>query len=59
MNKQSEASKRWQENAGLTIKAFKIKKSVADAFIEACNKRGVTQASVITEFMIDFINKTK
>lgn len=57
MNKQSEASERWREKAGLVVKAFKIKKEVAEAFARECGKKNLSQAAVITDLMIKFINE--
>lgn len=59
MNKQSEASVRWQEKAGYTVKGFKIKKDLAEAFAKACQKRNVSQAAAISDLMMGFINETK
>lgn len=59
MNKQSEASMRWQEKAGLTLKAFKIKKDLAEAFANACIERGESQAGVISKLMQEYINDKK
>ena len=51
---QTKATEKYQKKAGYIAKAFKIKKSVADAFYDACKRNGVSQASVITEFMIKY-----
>jgi hypothetical protein len=54
---QTIASDKYQKKAGYTVKSFKIKKDVADAYIEACEKAGVSQASQITKLMLEFIEK--
>lgn len=54
---QTIASEKYQKKAGWITKGFKIKKDVADRFAEACDKAGVSQASVITELMLGFIEK--
>ncbi len=53
-SKQTQATEKYQKKAGYIVKAFKIKKEVADAFYDACKRNGVSQASVITEFMNNY-----
>ena len=53
------ASEKYQKKAGYMVKGFKIKKEVAEIFEEACKRNGVSQASVITQFMIDYSQNTK
>lgn len=57
--KQTIASEKYQKKAGYMVKGFKIKKEVAEIFEEACRNNGVSQASVITQFMIEYSQKTK
>ncbi len=54
---QTVASEKYQKKAGYMTKGFKIKRDVAEAFQEACNKVGVSQASKITELMNRFIEQ--
>ncbi len=54
---QTVASEKYQKKAGYMTKGFKIKRDVAEAFQEACNKAGVSQASKITELMNRFIEQ--
>ena len=54
---QTVASDKYQKKAGYMTKGFKIKRDVAEAFQEACNKAGVSQASKITELMNRFIEQ--
>lgn len=46
---------RYQKKAGYKVKGFKLKGDVADRFAEACEKRGESQASVITRLMEEYI----
>ena len=50
-SKQTIASDKYQKKAGYITKGIKMKKDVADAFRDACERSGVSQASVISEFM--------
>lgn len=58
-NAQTKASEKYQKKAGYTVKSFKLKRDVVEPFEEACQTAGVSQASVITEFMRDFVKSTK
>lgn len=57
-NPQTRASDKYQKKVGLTVKAFKIKKSLADDFAAACEKAGTGQAATITKLMERFIEET-
>ena len=54
---QTVASEKYQKKAGYMTKGFNIKRDVEEAFQEACNKVGVSQASKITELMNRFIEQ--
>ena len=56
-NAQTIATAKYQAKAGYISKSFKIKKDIADAFSDACIKNGVSQASVLSEFMINYSKK--
>ena len=49
---------RYHERIGLISKSYKLKKEVVDAFAEKCREKGVSQASVITEFMQKFTSES-
>ena len=51
------ASKKYQEKIGLAPRTYKIKSDIADAFKESCKAKSESQASVITRFMHDYIQK--
>lgn len=54
-SKQTIASAKYQAKVGYITKGFKMKKELADAFKEACERSGVSQASVISDFMREYI----
>ncbi len=58
-SKQTLRTERYQKKAGWTTKGIKMKKELADEFKEACEKAGVSQASVVTKAMRDFIDAQK
>jgi hypothetical protein len=54
---QTIASEKYQKKAGYMTKGFKIKRDVAEAFEDACEKAGVSQAGKITELMLLFVDE--
>ena len=60
-SKQTLRNKRYQEKAGWMSKSYKMKRETVEAFAEACNKAGVSQAGQLIKMMNEFIeeiNKT-
>ena len=60
-SKQTLRNKRYQEKAGWISKSYKMKRETVEAFAEACNKAGVSQAGQLMKMMNEFteeINKT-
>lgn len=55
-NTQTRATDKYQKKAGLVAKSFKIRRELADDFAKACERADRSQASVISEFMQEFIN---
>ena len=58
-NAQTRASEKYQKKAGYITKGFKLKKDLCEAFKEACDADGVSQASVITALMKEYIEKER
>lgn len=58
-NNQTIASKKYQNKVGYISKSFKMYRSTADRFKEACDKAGVSQAAKITELMEQFIKEVE
>lgn len=55
MSIQSKATRKYEAKVGLISKSYKLKREVVEAFAEACNKAGVSQASQLTKMMTEFI----
>lgn len=56
-NPQTKASAKWNKKAGYVSKSYKLKKETVEAFAEACNKAGTSQAGQLTKMMQEFIEK--
>ncbi len=53
-NSQTKASAKYQAKAGYMTKSFKLKRELVVEFEEACKINGVSQASVLSEFMREY-----
>lgn len=61
LSKQSIATRKYEAKAGWMSKSYKMKRETVEAFAEACNKAGVSQAGQLMKMMNEFIeeiNKT-
>ncbi len=58
-NKQTEASKKYQEKVGVIAKSYKLRKTLVDDFAQACAKSGVSQAWQLSKMMQDYIDECK
>lgn len=56
-NYQTRATAKWQEKAGYSVKSFKVKAEIGERFREACEKRGESQAAVISRLMEQYISE--
>ena len=56
-NTQTKATDKYQKKAGIIAKTFKLKKEVIEAYKEACEKAGVSQAGQLTKMMNEFIEQ--
>lgn len=56
-NSQTIASAKYQAKAGYMTKGFKLKRELVEEFEEACKRNGVSQASVLSEFMKEYSKK--
>lgn len=50
-------TERWSKKNGYITKGFKMYRSLADEFKEACDRQGRTQAEVIQELMRSYIEQ--
>lgn len=60
-SKQSIAARKYEAKAGWISKSYKMKRETVEAFAEACNKAGASQAGQLMKMMNEFteeINKT-
>ena len=51
---QSKATRLYESKVGLISKSYKLKKDIVEAFREACEKNGVSQASVLSAYMVEY-----
>ena len=58
-SKQTIATRKYEAKAGWISKSYKMKKDIVEAFKEACDKNGDSQAGKLMEFMQDYVDKTK
>lgn len=58
-SKQSVATRKYEAKAGWISKTYKMKKEVVEAFKEACDKNGDSQAGKLMEFMREYIEASK
>ena len=54
MFSRSEIVEKYKKKAGWLSKSYTLKKDIVEAFKEACEKQGVSQASVLSAYMIDY-----
>lgn len=50
---------KWNAKAGLISKSYKLKRELVEAFADACEKAGVSQAGQLSRMISDFIEKNK
>lgn len=48
---------KWNATHGLASVSFKLTKSIADDFSEACKKAGISKKSQLEKMMLQFINE--
>lgn len=51
---QSKATRQYEKKVGLISRSYKLKKSIVDNFKEACERQGVSQASVLSAYMVEY-----
>lgn len=55
--KQTIATKKYEAKAGWVSKSYKMKREVVEAFADACEAAGVSQAGQLTKMMKEFIEQ--
>lgn len=58
-NKQTMATKKYQDKTGIISKSYKLRKELVEEFARACELADVSQAAVLSKMMKEFIEKTK
>lgn len=53
-SKQTLRNQRYQDKAGWVSKSYKLKREVVEAFAEACEKAGVSQAGQLSRMMREY-----
>ena len=51
---QSKATRQYEKKVGLISRSYKLKKSIVEAFKEACESQGVSQASGLSAYMVEY-----
>ena len=54
MTTRTEVVERYKKKAGWLSKSYTLKKDTVEAFKEACEKKGVSQASVLSAYMVEY-----
>ena len=51
------ATARYQKKKGLISKSYKLPSIVVDEFAEACEEMGISQAKVLTKYMLYYVKR--
>ena len=54
MANRSETVAKYMKKAGWLSKSYTLKKDIVEAFKKACEKQGVSQASVLSAYMVEY-----
>ena len=49
---------RWNKNNNLIAKTYRLNQDIVEAFRDACETAGVSQASQLTKMMMNFVERT-
>ncbi|GFI44216.1 hypothetical protein IMSAGC018_01897 [Lachnospiraceae bacterium] len=58
-SKQTLRNQRYQDKAGWISKSYKMKREVVEAFAEACELSGVSQAGQLSRMMKEYVEQVK
>ena len=53
----TQATARYQAKKGLISKSYKMPRVVVDEFAEACEEKEISQAKVLTKYMLYYIKR--
>lgn len=54
MPSRSEIVEKYKKKAGWLSKSYTLKKDIVEAFKEACERQGVSQASALSAYMVEY-----
>ena len=54
MTSRSKIVEKYKKKAGWLSKSYTLKKDIVEAFKEACESQGVSQASVLSAYMVEY-----
>lgn len=54
MANRSETVAKYMKKAGWLSKSYTLKKDIVEAFKKACEKQGVSQASALSAYMVEY-----
>lgn len=54
MANRSETVAKYMKKAGWLSKSYTLKKDIVEAFKEACERQGVSQASALSAYMVEY-----
>ena len=54
---QTVATEKYTKKVGLVAKTYKLKKTLADEFADACERAGTNQSAQMSKMMKEFIEK--
>lgn len=54
MASRSEVVEKYKKKAGWLSKSYTLKKDIVEAFKKACESQGVSQASVLSAYMVEY-----
>lgn len=54
MASRSEIVEKYKKKAGWLSRSYTLKKDIVEAFKKACEKQGVSQASVLSAYMVEY-----
>ena len=54
MTTRTEVVERYKKKAGWLSKSYTLKRDIVESFKEACERQGVSQASVLSAYMVEY-----
>lgn len=51
--------KKYDKENGLIVKSYKLEKTITEKFKQTCMEKGLTQSSVLSKIMLEFIEENE